>query len=130
MSHRRDLFGHVALGIYVAQTECNVSAGMRQPSEIARPKPRAAPVTSATWPVSSKFGNDIETLAFPERIFQRARLRREQLRAAFSNAHIVLNPYAKLTANIDARLIARCHIGLQFGRVAAHKVRPLVSIHS
>src|SRR5262249_47649967 len=29
-------------------------------SEIARPRPRAAPVTSATWPLRSKVGNSME----------------------------------------------------------------------
>ena len=44
--------------------------------------------------------------------------------------HVILEPHAKLSSNIDAGLIAERHAGRQLGRVPADQVGPLVPIHA
>ena len=65
-----------------------------------------------------------------ERIFQRRALRREQFRAVLRDVHVVFEPHAELAANINSRLVAESHVGLQLGCVTAHQVRPLVAVHA
>src|SRR5215813_8796477 len=70
------------------------------------------------------------TLLFPKRLLHRRTLWREQLRPVFGDAHIVLEPHAKLSPDVNPGLIAERHVGCEFQRVPAHQIRPLVSIHA
>src|ERR1700690_2076119 len=69
-------------------------------------------------------------LRVPKRLLQRWTLRREQFGAVLQNMHVVFQSDAELSANVDSRLIAEGHLRLKFCRIAAHQIRPLVSIHA
>ena len=62
-------------------------------------------------------------------MLQRWALRREKFGAVFCNVHIVLKPDAECTANVDARLIAECHVGRELGAVPAYQIRPFMAVH-
>ena len=48
----------------------------------------------------------------------------------FRDVHIIFKANAKFSSNVNIGLVAGGHIGLQFGRVAADQIGPLVHIHA
>src|SRR5258706_4193470 len=71
-----------------------------------------------------------------EWLFYRRTLRREQLGAVFGDVHVVLETHAELALDVDARLVAEHHPGLQRQRflppenVVLHQVGPPVAVHA
>ena len=65
--HRLDLRDQVAAGARTSRRPSATSApAWASASEIARPRPRAAPVTSATWPSRLKLGKSLIARSIPE----------------------------------------------------------------
>src|SRR5581483_5698015 len=85
---------------------------------------------SPTGGAARKFGESRPVSAFGEGIFQRRTLGSEQLRAVFSHVHVVFQANAEFSPDVNPRLVAGGHVGLEFGLVAAHQVGPLVSVHA
>jgi len=63
-------------------------------------------------------------------MLKRRALRRKQLGAVFRYPHIVLEANTELITDVDPGLIAEGHTGLQFQGIAAHEIRPFVTVHS
>ena len=59
-AHRRDLVGQVLRGLGSRSPSATSAPALASASEIARPRPRAAPVTRATWPFRSNRGKSTE----------------------------------------------------------------------
>src|SRR5260370_15765481 len=78
-------------------------------------------IANPKWPNST---------LLPERLFQRCALWCKQFRTVFRDVHVVFETHAEFAPNINSRLVAEGHVGLEFGRVAAYQIRPLVTIHA
>src|SRR5208282_2645928 len=82
---------------------------------------------------SSGRGRPLYTFAnlhLREGVLQRWALRSEQFRASFHDVHVVLQTDAEFSADVNAWFIAKGHLRLEFCRVAAHQVGPLVAVHA
>src|SRR6185312_2479649 len=69
-------------------------------------------------------------LALAERVFQAGALWCKKFSAVFRDVHVVLKAHSEFTATVDAGFVAETHVGSKRQRVAAHQVRPLVSVHA
>src|SRR5260370_21080276 len=78
-------------------------------------------IANPKWPNST---------LLPERLFQRCALWCKRFCPVFRDVHGVFESPAEFAPNINSGLVAEGHVGLEFGRVAAYQIRPLVTIHA
>src|SRR5690242_6909468 len=72
----------------------------------------------------------VTCLTTSEWILQRWALRREHLRTALCDVHIIFQAHAEFPMDVNAGLVAESHATGEGNRIASHQVRPLVAIHS
>src|SRR5215468_3401821 len=87
----------------------------------------------ASSPDDGDVGDDARCrrcLGLPKWIFYAPALRREQLRTVLCDVHIVFEPYAEFSADVDARLVAETHVGFQAESISTHQVGPFMAVHA